>query len=40
MVMKAAVSEGDRPGSDEGGGVLQPLWEQKREGHREAAAHA
>jgi hypothetical protein len=39
MMMKAAVSEGDQAGSDEGG-VLRPLWERKGEGHREAAAHA
>jgi hypothetical protein len=40
MAMKAAVSEGYRAGSDEGGGgVLQPLQERKGEGHREVAAH-
>jgi hypothetical protein len=38
MAMKVAVSEGDRAGSDQGGGVLRPLWERKGEGHREAAA--
>jgi hypothetical protein len=32
MAMKAAVSEGDRPGSDEGVGVLWPLRERKGEG--------
>jgi hypothetical protein len=34
MAMKAAVSDGDRPGNDEG--VLRLLWEHKGE----VAAHA
>jgi hypothetical protein len=38
MAMRAAVSEGDRLGSDEGGGVLRTLWERKGEGRQEAAA--
>jgi hypothetical protein len=32
MAMKAVVSEGDRTGSDEGGGMLRPLLERKGEG--------
>jgi hypothetical protein len=43
MVVEAAVSGGDRPGSDGGRGevVLRPFQERKGEGHREVAhAHA
>jgi hypothetical protein len=40
MVMKVAILEGDRPRSDEGGGGLQPFWEWKGEGRREAVARA
>jgi hypothetical protein len=33
MAMKAVVSEGDRTGSDEGGGMLRPLLERKGKGN-------
>jgi hypothetical protein len=39
MAMKVAVSEGDRAGSDQGGGVLRSLSERKGERRREAAAN-